>query len=68
MGKSVDERAGVEAEDQHGAVAESAKEGEGERGVMGKLQDEPGRRHRLHPGADDRHRLPDEIAAELGVL
>jgi hypothetical protein len=35
---------------------------------MRKLKDEPGGRHRLHPGADDGHRLPDEIAAELGVL
>jgi hypothetical protein len=35
---------------------------------MRELKDKPGGRHRLHPGADHRHRLPDEIASELGVL
>src|SRR5205823_2493472 len=44
------------------------KERERQRRVMRKLEDEPGAGHRLHPGADERHRLPDEIAAKLRVL
>src|SRR5260370_33094147 len=65
MCKSVDEGAGVEAEDQHRSVAEGTKDRQRERRVMRELKDKPGGRHRLHPRADHRHRLPDEIASEL---
>ena len=68
MGKSIDDGTGVETEYQHRAVAEGAKERERERRIMRKLKDEPRGRHRLHPGADDGHRLSDKVAAELRVL
>src|SRR6184192_3589047 len=68
MGEAIDERARIETEDQDRAITEGAKERERQGRVMRKLEDEPGTGHRLHPGADERHRLPDEIAAKLWVL
>src|SRR2546429_1351200 len=65
---AIDERASIETEDQHRAITEGAKERERQGRVTRKLEDEPGAGHRLHPGADERHRLADEIAAKLGVL
>ena len=68
MGKAIDDGTGVETEEQHRAVAEGAKEREGDRRIMRELEDEPSSRHRLHPGANHGHRLSDKVAAELGVL
>src|SRR3989449_3281290 len=68
MGIAIDERARIEAKDQDRPVAEGAKERERQGRVVRKLEHEPGAGHRLHPGADERHRLPGEIAAKLGVL
>src|SRR5207245_4961405 len=68
MREPVDDGTRVQAEHEDRAVAESAKESEGQGGVVGKLQHEPRGRHRLHPGAHNRQRLADEIAPEFGVL
>ena len=68
MGESIHQGAGVEAEDEHRRIAECPKHGQRKGGVVRQLQHQPGRRHRLHPGADDGDRLADVIAAELGIL
>jgi len=68
MHEAVDERASIQAEDQDRAIAEGSKQRQRQGRVVGKLQHQPGRRHRLHPGADDRDGLPNVIATELPVL
>src|SRR2546423_14618936 len=68
MREAVDDGSRVQAEKEHRTVAEGAEQGERERGVVRELQHEPGGRHRLHPGANDRHGLADVIAPEFGGL
>jgi len=68
VNETIDERSRVEAEDEDRSVAAGAEERQRIGRVVRELQHEPRRRHRLHPGADDRHRLTDVVATELRIL
>jgi len=68
MDEPIHQGAGIEAEHQDRAIAEGAEQREREGRVVRELQDKPGGGDRLHPGADNRDRLADVVAAKLSVL
>jgi hypothetical protein len=67
LGEAVRDGAGHEGEAEHGRRLERADEPQPERRV-GELEDQPGLRHTLHPGADERDELAREEEAKVPMI